>query len=92
MQGEYNFTQQKQTADMTDAIVVKGKYRHFKGNEYQVIEIATHSESLEEMVIYYPLSDERKKLWVRPKSMFLEKVKLANGSLCQRFTLIVEES
>jgi hypothetical protein len=50
-----------------------GKYRHFKGSEYEVHGIATHSESGEQLVVYAPLYGERA-LWVRPLSMFLESV------------------
>ena len=48
-----------------------GKYRHFKGNEYEVLGTATHSETLEEMVVYRALYGE-KDLWVRPVSMWNE--------------------
>ena len=55
-----------------------GKYQHFKGNYYEVIGIARHSETLEELVVYRALYDSKefgsKALWVRPKKMFLEKV------------------
>lgn len=50
-----------------------GRYRHFKGNEYQVIGTATHSESGETLVVYRPLYGEGD-LWVRPLAMFLETV------------------
>jgi cyclomaltodextrinase / maltogenic alpha-amylase / neopullulanase len=50
-----------------------GKYRHFKGKEYEVIGIAKHSETLEEMVVYRALYGEHD-LWVRPVNMFLEEV------------------
>ena len=50
-----------------------GKYRHFKGNEYQLIDIATHSETMEPMVVYRALYGE-KGLWVRPASMWTEIV------------------
>jgi len=50
-----------------------GVYRHFKGKEYEVIEIAIHSETLEEYVVYKALYGERK-LWVRPLKMFLENI------------------
>lgn len=49
--------------------IIKGKYRHFKGGEYEVIEIAIHSETLEEYVVYRQLYGD-KKLWIRPKDMF----------------------
>ena len=58
-----------------------GKYRHFKGNEYEVIAIAKHSETLEELVIYKSLSNGE--LWARPKSLF---VGIADGQ--PRFTKI----
>jgi len=47
------------------------RYRHFKGGLYTVIAIATHTETMEEMVVYK--SDENGSVWVRPKSMFLDK-------------------
>lgn len=50
-----------------------GKYRHFKGMEYEVIGIAHHSESLEEMVVYRALYGEGE-LWVRPAAMWTESV------------------
>ena len=46
-----------------------GRYRHFKGNEYQVIGMARHSETEEEMVVYRPLYGEGG-LWVRPAAMW----------------------
>ena len=62
----------------------KGKYKHFKGNEYELIDIAIHSETLEEMVVYRPLYGEGK-LWVRPASMWNEEV-IHNGEKVKRFT------
>ena len=50
-----------------------GKYRHFKGNEYELIGIARHSETLEEMVVYRALYGEGG-MWVRPLSMWNEQV------------------
>ena len=61
-----------------------GKYKHFKGNQYEVIGTATHSETLEEMVLYRPL-DGNGTLWVRPQSMWDEIVE-HNGQLVKRFT------
>lgn len=63
-----------------------GKYRHFKGNEYEVIAVARHSETLEEMVVYRALYGERG-LWVRPKAMFEETVE-RDGKTFPRFTYI----
>lgn len=65
-------------------IIKGGKYRHYKGNEYVVIDIAIHSETEEEMVVYKALYGEEK-LWVRPLSMWSEKVEV-NGKEVVRFT------
>ena len=54
-------------------MVKPGKYRHFKGNEYEVIGVAKHSESLEEMVVYKALYGDGD-IWVRPLSMWDEEV------------------
>ncbi len=66
--------------------IKKGKYRHFKGNEYEVIGTARHSESGEEMVVYRALYGEGG-LWVRPASMWNETVE-RDGSIFKRFELI----
>lgn len=50
-----------------------GRYRHFKGKEYQVIGLANHSETMEPMVVYRALYGERG-LWVRPASMWNEEI------------------
>ena len=50
-----------------------GRYRHFKGNEYEVIGVAKHSETLEPMVVYRALYGEGG-LWVRPAAMWNEQV------------------
>ena len=50
-----------------------GKYRHFKGGEYELVAIATHSETLEPMVVYRALYGDGG-LWVRPASMWIEPV------------------
>lgn len=50
-----------------------GRYRHFKGNEYEVIGTARHSETLEELVVYRALYDNGG-LWVRPAAMWSEIV------------------
>ena len=69
--------------------IKKGKYRHFKGNEYEVIDVAKHSETGEEMVVYRALYGE-KQLWVRPIRMFDEQVQ-KDGKIYPRFTFIEEE-
>ena len=53
--------------------LIPGKYRHFKGGEYELIGIASHSETLETMVVYRALYGE-KGLWVRPAAMWNEWV------------------
>ena len=72
---------------MTDEIKL-GKYRHFKGMEYEVIGLARHSESDEKMVVYRALYGEGE-LWVRPASMWNETVE-RNGEVFRRFTHIGE--
>jgi len=66
-----------------------GKYRHFKGNEYEVIGIARHSETLEEMVVYRALYGDGG-YWVRPASMWDEEI-TRDGKTFKRFTYIEEE-
>mgnify|MGYP002519969700 CR=1 FL=1 len=61
-----------------------GRYRHFKGNEYEVIGTARNSETLEEMVVYRALYGDGG-LWVRPAKMWNEKVEY-NGKTVSRFT------
>ena len=64
-----------------------GRYRHYKGKFYEVLGIARHSETLEELVVYKALYETefgQGSLWVRPKKMFLEKVKV-EGRLVPRF-------
>ena len=63
-----------------------GKYRHFKGKEYEVVGVAKHSETLEEMVVYRALYGEGG-LWVRPASMWNEEVE-KEGKRYKRFTFI----
>jgi hypothetical protein len=66
-----------------------GRYRHYKGKEYQVFGCAKHSETEEELVVYRALYGERG-LWVRPVAMFLEDVMVA-GTRVKRFEFIGEE-
>lgn len=63
-----------------------GKYRHFKGNMYEVIGIAKHSETLEEMVVYRALYGNGE-LWVRPASMWNETVE-RDGKVFRRFEYV----
>ncbi len=69
-------------------MIKPGKYRHFKGKEYEVIGVAKHSETLEEMVVYRQLYGEHG-LWVRPASMWEETVE-RDGKTYKRFTYIGE--
>lgn len=67
--------------DKETEIVIGGKYRHYNGGEYEIISLARHSETLEELVIYKSLATGD--IWARPKSIFTGKV----GDV-RRFTLI----
>ncbi len=71
-----------------EGAVKLGKYRHFKGMEYEVVGVARHSETLEEMVVYRALYGDGS-LWVRPLSMWQETV-TRNGVTQPRFTYIGE--
>lgn len=66
-----------------------GIYRHFKGNEYELLHVATHSETLEQMVVYRALYGEHG-VWVRPAQMWEETVEV-DGKTVERFTYIGEE-
>ncbi|MGI6497826.1 MAG: DUF1653 domain-containing protein [Oscillospiraceae bacterium] len=66
----------------------KGKYRHFKGKEYQLLYVARHSETQEEMIVYRALYGDRG-VWVRPASMWDEAVE-QDGILRPRFQWISE--
>ena len=63
-----------------------GKYRHFKGGEYEVLGFAFHSETQEEMVVYRALYGEGN-VWVRPKSMWNDTME-RDGKRYRRFTFI----
>ena len=63
-----------------------GKYRHYKGNEYEVIGVARHSETDEQMVVYRALYGDMG-LWVRPAKMWNEMVEV-DGKEVRRFTRI----
>ena len=64
----------------------KGRYRHFKGNEYEVIAVATHTETEEPLVIYKALYGEGK-VWARPVTMWLETIE-RDGKTYKRFEYI----
>ena len=63
-----------------------GKYRHFKGNEYEVIAVAKHSETQEEMVVYRALYGDGQ-VWARPASMWNDTVE-RDGQTYKRFVFI----
>ncbi|MBQ7552404.1 MAG: DUF1653 domain-containing protein [Rickettsiales bacterium] len=68
-----------------------GIYQHYKGNKYEVIGIAKHSETLEDLVVYRTLYDNKvSQLWVRPLKMFTEMVSV-NGEEIERFKYIGEK-
>jgi hypothetical protein len=68
--------------------VKPGRYTHYKGNPYQVLFVARHSETMEELVVYQALYGERG-MWVRPAKMFLETVTVA-GKVTPRFKFVGE--
>jgi hypothetical protein len=68
-----------------------GRYQHYKGNLYEVVGIARHSETMAELVVYKALYDHPElgsdSLWVRPRAMFVEEVEL-NGRRVPRFARV----
>ncbi len=72
-----------------EKIIKKGKYRHYKGNYYEVLGLAYHSEDMRVMVVYRALYAQRQ-MWVRPASMWNETVN-ENGRTCRRFELVSDD-
>lgn len=68
--------------------LASGRYRHYKGRDYDVVGVARHSETLEPVVVYRPLYDEGA-LWVRPHAMFVETVEV-DGRAIPRFAPVTE--
>lgn len=68
--------------------VIPGRYRHYKGGEYELIGVVRHSETLEPLVLYRPLYADSGS-WVRPHAMFFEHV-LLDGVMRPRFERIAE--
>ena len=72
-------------------MISTGKYRHYKGKEYEVLGMALHSETLEKMVVYKPLyltpEFPENTMWVRPLAMFTETI-LVDGVEIERFKKI----
>ncbi|MDA8659162.1 DUF1653 domain-containing protein [Luminiphilus sp.] len=67
-----------------------GRYRHYKGGAYEVLGVATHSETEERLVVYRPLYGEGA-LWVRPLAMFVEWVEV-DGERRPRFAIEGEKA
>lgn len=78
---------------MGHEIIRPGRYRHFKGNEYEVLGLARHSENDDLLVVYRPLykmeNEPSYRFWVRPLAMFNETVK-QEGAIIPRFTYVGE--
>ncbi|KYZ75634.1 hypothetical protein AXX12_10490 [Anaerosporomusa subterranea] len=70
--------------------IQKGRYRHYKGGEYFVIDQATHSETGERFVVYRALYGDQG-LWIRPYTMFFETV-VINGQAVPRFAWLGDET
>jgi len=68
---------------MPRPLIEPGRYRHYKGNEYEVVDMVRHSETLEWMVLYRALYGDHG-LWVRPAAMFAEDVTI-DGKTQPRF-------
>lgn len=64
-----------------------GVYQHYKGNRYEVVGVATHTETGELLVMYRPLYDSDVEYWVRPLAMFTEQVEV-EGKTQPRFVRI----
>lgn len=71
-----------------DMTLAAGRYRHYKGQEYEVLEVARHSETQEYLVVYRCLYGDYS-LWVRPYDMFVETV-VVDGESMPRFAYIGE--
>jgi len=75
------------------SLIKPGIYRHYKGQDYEVVGTARHSESEEDLVLYFPLYGDANEAsyWVRPLAMFTEEVS-ANGKVQPRFALLDQEN
>jgi hypothetical protein len=67
-------------------LIINGLYKHYKGNNYKVLHVAKHSETLEELVVYQALYGEHG-VWVRPLDMFLESIEKDN-KVIKRFAYV----
>lgn len=68
-------------------VLQRGIYQHYKGQIYQVFNVARHSETEEQLVVYQCLYGDYS-MWVRPLSMFVETVELEDGQVIPRFKLL----
>lgn len=72
-------------------IKIGSKYRHYKGNEYKIIAVGKHSETLEDLVVYQGLYNSEEfgpnPIWIRPLKMFIEEIE-RDGKVIKRFELI----
>ena len=66
-----------------------GKYQHYKGKYYKVLSLATHSESLEKLVVYQQLYGDYS-IWVRPFEMFTENIQVDNKTV-KRFSFVSDK-
>ncbi len=82
-------TKQTERRGRVAQTVTPGRYRHYKGNYYEVIGVARHSETEEELVVYRCLYGDHS-LWVRPLAMFTETVAV-DGRTLPRFTPCAED-
>ena len=71
------------------SMIKLGIYEPYKGKKYEVLGIATHSETMEKLVVYKALYGKRR-LWIRPKEMFEEKIEV-NGKKLPRFRYLKNE-
>jgi len=70
-------------------MIESGRYQHFKGNFYQVLHVAKHSETQELLVVYQPEYGERD-IWVRPLAMFDETIE-RDGKILKRFSKVEDK-
>ena len=83
--------QPQKAAMMSNMTIKLGIYQHHKGMKYRVLGVAKHSETLEDLVVYEALYDNKvSKLWVRPLDMFLDKIE-KDGKLINRFEFVGED-
>lgn len=73
--------------DVSVPTIEPGEYVHYKGNHYEVIGVALHSEDLSPLVVYKPLYETAAEYWVRPYDMFMGKVAV-DGVIVDRFKKI----